>query len=210
MDSSNTDLPSTPSEARERGCKHYFTGKACPRGHIDVRYASTKGCFSCVREKYRGWKKKNPEKMREAEKQWKTSNPERRSKVKKEWYRANAETEREKTREWRRWNPEYIREWCQKNRDLTRIQRVKRRAAKLHRTPLWADHDAIKAVYAEADRLASKHGVEYHVDHVYPLQGETVSGLHVAENLRAIPAQENRSKGNSHPDQYHEGRLADG
>ena len=72
----------------------------------------------------------------------------------------------------------------------------KRRACKMQRTPAWADHAAIASVYAEAARLTRKTGIQHHVDHIIPLQGKTVSGLHVANNLRAIPAADNLKKHN--------------
>lgn len=72
----------------------------------------------------------------------------------------------------------------------------KRRALKLQRTPPWADMSAIRAVYEHARRLSEETGVEHHVDHEFPLQGKKVSGLHVAENLRPIPAQDNIRKSN--------------
>lgn len=63
-------------------------------------------------------------------------------------------------------------------------------------TPPWADKKAIKAVYDEAKRLTIETGTLYHVDHIIPIHGRYVSGLHVPDNLRAIPAIENVLKHN--------------
>jgi len=74
----------------------------------------------------------------------------------------------------------------------------RRRAAKLNRTPEWADSDAILRVYAYAKEV-NKYldGVsKVHVDHIIPLQGEKVSGLHVPENLQVISASDNCRKSN--------------
>ena len=64
-------------------------------------------------------------------------------------------------------------------------------AKKLQRTPPWADLEAIKFFYE--CRPAG-----CHVDHIIPLQGENISGLHVAENLQWLPAKQNIQKGNSY------------
>ncbi len=67
---------------------------------------------------------------------------------------------------------------------------AKRRAKKLHATPKWSDLKQIEYIYANCPK-------GYHVDHIIPLQGELVSGLHVPENLQYLPARENIQKGNS-------------
>lgn len=74
---------------------------------------------------------------------------------------------------------------------------AKRRAAKLERTPSWANDQLIAAYYKEAKRLEELTGIQFHVDHIIPLQGELVSGLHVETNLQLLPAHENLGKSNS-------------
>jgi len=84
-----------------------------------------------------------------------------------------------------------------------RAHRAKRRTAELQRTPKWLTKDDYKlmlAVYQEAAQLTKDTGVMHHVDHIYPLQGETVSGLHVPTNLQILPYHENLAKGNKFPD----------
>lgn len=63
-------------------------------------------------------------------------------------------------------------------------------------TPPWADMRAIKQVYVRAAELTEHTGVEHNVDHIIPLNHPRVCGLHVAWNLRPIPAKPNMSKGN--------------
>jgi len=84
----------------------------------------------------------------------------------------------------------------QKHAALVNSLNAKRRAGRIQRTPLWADFKKIEAFYNEAKRLTEETGLEYQVDHVIPLQGETVSGLHVEVNLQVIPAINNYKKHN--------------
>ena len=79
---------------------------------------------------------------------------------------------------------------------------AKRRAAQLQATPLWADLMGVKDLFKQCELLFKETGVRYHVDHIYPIQGETVSGLHTMGNLRIITADENLAKNNKHPEEW--------
>lgn len=94
---------------------------------------------------------------------------------------------------------EYAKEYRKANRDKINFWALKRWAAKLNRTPKWlteGDWDAIESLYLEAAKRSDVEGIRYEVDHIIPLQGELVSGLHVPSNLRVIPKRDNASKGN--------------
>jgi hypothetical protein len=76
---------------------------------------------------------------------------------------------------------------------------VFRRLAKLQRTPSWLtdiDYERIGNEYKLAALLTKVTGSSWHVDHIIPLQGKMVSGLHVPSNLRVLPATENIRKSN--------------
>ena len=75
----------------------------------------------------------------------------------------------------------------------------KYQAAKLQRAPKWLDADdlwMIEQAYALAVLRTEMTGFSWHVDHIIPLQGKRVSGLHVPTNLQVIPAKANMQKNN--------------
>jgi Autographiviridae endonuclease VII len=65
-------------EAKGRGLKYYFTGKACKHSHIVERFVSTAICTECNREKTRESYHKNPERFKESARRWARSNPDKR------------------------------------------------------------------------------------------------------------------------------------
>jgi len=76
-----------------------------------------------------------------------------------------------------------------KGKLVNRLKVAKRRASELLRTPTWSEQELIRKFYMNVPK-------GYHVDHIIPLQGETVSGLHVRDNLQYLTASENCSKKN--------------
>lgn len=83
-----------------------------------------------------------------------------------------------------------------RRRVARRPRRAKQRAKRLRRTAPWANALAMAAFYREAARRTAESGVPHEVDHIVPLVGADVSGLHVENNLRVVPQEINRAKSN--------------
>lgn len=119
----------------------------------------------------------------------------------------NREAARIKASEWYYSNHEYAlkrskiygEKWRKKNPDKHCARQNRRRANKLNATPSWLTESHklhIACKYSLAAMLSKNTEEQYHVDHIVPLKGKTVCGLHVPWNLRVIPAQENLRKSN--------------
>ncbi len=87
------------------------------------------------------------------------------------------------------------REYYQRNKDKWSTSKARRRAAKLHADVPWADQGYINFVYHCRDVINKTYKGNCEVDHIEPLQGEHVCGLHVHNNLQLLSAKANRSKG---------------
>ena len=121
-----------------------------------------------------------------------------------EWRSANKDKFNASIAAWREQNPgkheRLMKDWAQANKDKVNAKWMKRHAGKKNRTPEWLtadDHWAIQEAYDIAQKRKQMFGFDWHVDHIVPLQGKTVSGLHVPWNLQVIPAKLNQQKSNS-------------
>ena len=85
--------------------------------------------------------------------------------------------------------------WVARNRGKVNAQNKLRKVRVLQAMPPWADVEKIEAVYKEAEEYKAL-GLDVHVDHIVPLRGVNVSGLHVHHNLRVLLACDNAAKSN--------------
>ena len=121
-------------------------------------------------------------------KAWHEANKEKHSNLMKAWYKVNKEEHAVRKKAWQ-----------QANKDKVNALAAKRHASKLNRTPSWLtkeDLAEIKDIYSMANRRTQVEGIQYHVDHIIPLQGKNISGLHVPSNMQILRARDNISKGN--------------
>lgn len=98
------------------------------------------------------------------------------------------------------WKLSEILEWKLSDARLTEktSRRIFRRRKR--KLTLFANDEALVAsIYAEAKRKTHETGIPHEVDHIVPILGKFVSGLHVSWNLQVITAAENRAKGNRLP-----------
>jgi hypothetical protein len=181
--------------AELQGLKYYFTGKPCKKGHVCERLVSCRNCKECSLEekKYRNaWKERNKNHIKKQYKEYRERNSEYLKKYHSQKYLKNRQHLLDGNKKWRKENPG-------KSAAIVR----NRQSAQMQRTPKWADKTSIRNVYEEAARITKETGILMHVDHVIPLQGKFVSGLHVACNLQILSAKENVRKHNK----FEEGTL---
>jgi len=90
-------------------------------------------------------------------------------------------------------------EYVKANPGVVNAKTARRRSAKLHRTPFWLTKEQkkqIKEFYIVAALISGLCPEPMEVDHIVPLQGKNVSGLHVPWNLQILSESDNRKKKN--------------
>lgn len=179
-------------EAKEQRLTRFFTGIPCKQGHNEDRLTSSGKCLGCKRTREDKKYKQDPSSH-------------------KRYYHQNRETilikqqvrddarRMEKIqygRKWRAINSQYAKNYRETNAGLYAFHSSLRRKQCKLATPHWASLDAIRQLYIECEQITLSTGVKYHVDHIIPLKGKNVCGLHVHNNLRIIPMVDNLTKRN--------------
>ena len=163
----------TRKEAIDKKLPRYFTGDACVNNHVSERFTKNKTCCECANIAANKSKAKNRGKYVLSSHLWATRNPEK-----------VAQYQLTNTR---------------KDPAKRNLLTANYRSAKDKRKPNWLNAGQlfeIQSIYEYCSALRFV-GLDYHVDHIVPLRGKTVSGLHVPWNLQVIPGIENTRKGNS-------------
>lgn len=213
-------------KAKELGMKFYFTGIPCKNGHVSPRWVSSSGCAQCVYERSqreetkayqreyhharkdakaaycKEYREKNLDRLKEYDKNRYENNlngyKDRTLERAKEYYTENREHVLYSVKCYRERNKEFIKtkskEYYEENKTKYIIRAMERKRNLKHRS-ISNCYDDIKHIYEQAALLRYL-GYDVHVDHVVPLNGKIVSGLHVPWNLQIIPAEENITKGN--------------
>jgi hypothetical protein len=181
-------------KAKTLGFKSYFTGRPCINGHISKRSVINRTCVECSANKLQKYRFDNRESLlyrkQVAAKIYHKKNPEK--------VKATAIKSTAKNRIVR--NIEKA-AWARKNKPKVMALTRKRQASKLLRTPKWLGSEEcwlIEQAYELAPLRTKMFGFAWHVDHVIPLQGKNVSGLHVPQNLQVIPGIDNIRKRNNY------------
>jgi hypothetical protein len=190
-----TNLPKTRAEAKATGATHYFTGEPCKHGHIAPR--KTKGaCIECLKVEWQKAAETRADYFREYNQREDIKDR------KNEWYQENRDAviAAAATR------PaavlrEYRNAWKANNKVQIRADTKARRRKHRDATPPWLTRrqkSEIRQIYQIAITMTQTTGEQYVVDHIVPLRGESVCGLHVPWNLRVITQDENLKKSNKH------------
>ncbi len=155
------------TEAIAQGLKRYFTGIPCIHGHVSERYICRVCCWC-------GEIKAAINRQKASRKKYMT-----------QWRAEN----RDKCRN-------YSSAWDSRHsvKKLAATKAYKNR--KLNRTPPWANLKKIECIYQLAAWASKFTDEPLDVDHIMPMHGKNISGLHTHNNLQILKRSENRSKGN--------------
>jgi hypothetical protein len=181
--------------------KQYILGKPIGRGlwsswlleQVQYKYCNSCSTYQSL-DNFSNDKDRKSSACKECMKEYqlarRISNPE----VAKQYYIDNKERIKQRVAKYYSFNKGYYQDYLKtyyitnKDSGIFREYAAKRRARKLHATPSWANLALIKEIYANAEGM--------HVDHIIPLQGELVCGLHVENNLQYLTPEENLAKSN--------------
>jgi len=183
------DYPATRKEAKANGWTHYYTGKPCKHGHIALRL--TKGtCVECRRIE---WVEQNARRAELPKSEASKAAGRRYYERNKALVKAKASVaDIEKRRK-------YKSKWKKENKEHTRLSTNIRRRRLREATPPWITEKQkaeMKAKYEEAAQFTTLTHSKFVVDHIVPLKGRNVCGLHVPWNLQVIHHLENSRKHN--------------
>lgn len=176
-----------PAEAARVKAARYFTGRPCVRGHLAERFVTGGACVECNRENAARRRKTHPEQTRA-------------SVLAAHLKYDYSESHRRADRNWRLANPARVQAYSRQSYAKSdpvywRVKRAERRARLKQQMPVWADKTAIVKIYEKCP-------FGHHVDHVIPLRGRSVSGLHVESNLQYLTARANHRKHNRFEDAH--------
>lgn len=196
----------------------YFTGKPCKYGHIEGRYVSSNGCIGCAKEHVAKHKEtraahekirrnQNKERYNTYSKRFREQDKEKRAESDRQYYERNKAHIIEKMLHYYNTNKEEcldrMKLWQENNPNKVRDAHTKSNIHRKQAIPPWEinERQQIREMYNLRDMLTIETGINHEVDHIVPIRGKRVCGLHTLANLRVVTAKVNSKKGNKLVDQ---------
>lgn len=145
-------------------------------------------CKACVAFYKKCYLENNRDKVRERKRKWHLDNRDKILEDKREYYKYNRE-----------YHLEYKKNYYKENKSKYRLDQKLYKRRVRHQMPKWLTFEQrreIELIYEHARECQLLTGDRYVVDHIVPLKGKNVCGLHVPWNLRVLPTDLNDSKGN--------------
>lgn len=189
----------TRNEAIKKGLSRYFTGKPCKHGHVAERVTLKSTCLECKKLEYLT----HSERYKAANRAWKLANPELSARLDRE---AHLRIRNDPVRHAAK---------LAKGREYVKANKTKVRALSVawdianpqKRTAYAKHHKAMRKRIIGGQAISKRYSREireiyfncpvgHDVDHIVPLRGKTVTGLHVPWNLQYLPTLDNIKKGN--------------
>jgi hypothetical protein len=196
-----TNKPFVYAEQRDDG--YFFkcySNKLNKLGYFVEHWHSPKAWENTVKKRQQ-YNIKNKDKIVNRQKIYVKNNKEKVDAYQKQYWLS--EKKKTKVIEWHKENAKYLKEYYKKYNQLNKSKKIahnnKRKLTQKQRMPLWLskqDKEHIDYFYSQAQVLTKKTGIKHHVDHIVPIQGKNVSGLHVPWNLQILTAKDNLQKSN--------------
>lgn len=183
-------LPTSRKEAKKLGEKRYNDGKKCRNGHFSDRLTSTGQCCECKNEYQAKLREADPEALRAKEKAYYERHKEERLQYMHNHYHEVVKHDAERMERIRTQSREWMRENFEDQYAKTyhsRLNSVAKRRCHMKKDMGYSRE--ITEIYKQCPE-------GHHVDHIVPLRGQYVCGLHVPWNLQYLTAEDNLKKGN--------------